>query len=153
MKKSSPLRLILNLFIVESILFVFALPLSASVSNESSFLTEMSDFLSNKINIRATIVILLVRIFFWILPMYGIFISSEDTFYIKNVFSLMLLNVVSNLVILFFCSISIMEGNFIQWLYIVSVITTALSPLILWLLPFSRHHIEGMIERSRIKRQ
>ena len=145
-KKSPGLALILYLILIEHLIFPLIVAILEFVLGEESFITILTNMLSLSYGSfsRITIGLFIPRLVFGAPFLFFVFSDLK----IRNVSTLAMLNVASNIMMLGSCVFiltfpEVLSGNLGSWiLYLWIILTTSISPFIANVLPFSRRHVQ-----------
>ena len=141
MEKSQVLKLVLSLILVEHIIMPLVISIWGPVDDVSEFTRSMSSMFSN-FGVRLMLAIFVIRLVLWILPLFRIFTQVANKSWVKNIFFFALLNVMSNILMIGFCSMTWFPGLITLPITNITIVITFISPFILNSLPFSQRYVQ-----------
>ncbi|MBK7897810.1 MAG: hypothetical protein IPJ90_23590 [Anaerolineaceae bacterium] len=141
MKTTQVLILILCLILVEHIMLPVAISIEELVSSGQGY------FNSNALGfqLRFLLFIFVMRLALWILPLLFIFTQVVNKIGVRNIFFFALLNVISNILIIGLCSITLFPGLITLPATNLTIVITFISPFIVNMLPVSRRYVQMFI--------
>lgn len=141
MKTTKVLILILCLILVEHIMLPVAISIEELVSSGQGY------FNSNALGfqLRFLLFIFVMRLALWILPLLFIFTQVVNKIGVRNIFFFALLNVISNILIIGLCSITLFPGLITLPATNLTIVITFISPFIVNMLPVSRRYVQMFI--------